>query len=235
MKGFSVVYVMEEGRIPLYRNTIEVFKKFGLPDEVEFIISSRTIKDVSQVAIDGVDVKLVNYEYEGRYFCPSKGFNEGVKVTKYDNIVIAFPEVKPITDFFGIISTLDKGVYMATVYDMKENGQRAQTILKPGYRDETPAYYFLAVYPKESILNINGWDEDYMGGYWYDDDEFGWRMKQSGVSFEVRSDIEGEHQYHDRGHYTESAEAKAGMALNYTRFKVTRGRTKARCRNGIEK
>lgn len=225
---------MEEGRIPLYKNTMDEFEKYGFPEELEILIVSRTIKDLALVEYKDIDVKLINYEWKGAYFTPSMGFNEGVKVAKYDNLVIAYPEVKPITNFFGILKGLPRKNYLSTVWDIGEKGNRTQVLVSKGFRYSTPAFYFLAVYKKEDILKINGWDEEFMKGYWYDDDEFGWRLHASGADWEIRSDIQGEHQYHSRAFYTKTKEDRMGMTLNQERYYSLIKGTLFKCKNGIK-
>jgi predicted glycosyltransferase involved in capsule biosynthesis len=70
------------------------------------------------------------------------------------------------------------------------------SLVHKGFRDMTPAMYFLAMFNKRDIEAINGWDEAFMQGYAYEDDDFGQRWVRAGLPFQLREDIQGVHQYH---------------------------------------
>jgi GT2 family glycosyltransferase len=73
--------------------------------------------------------------------------------------------------------------------------------------------YFLAMFRKEDIEKINGWDEEFMKGYAYEDNDFGERWIRAGIPFEIRDEIKALHQYHPRGETI-----RGGMAVNMQQF-----------------
>ena len=123
------------------------------------------------------------------------------------------PEVKPTTDVLGQFKQeLGKNL-ICQVWDENDSGKVMASLVHKGYRDDTPAMYFLALFNKSDIEKINGWDEDFMKGYAYEDNDFGERWNRAGLPFEVREDIQGVHQYHPR---TETI--RGGMATNKIKF-----------------
>jgi len=55
-------------------------------------------------------------------------------------------------------------------------------------------YFFCGAIRREWIMKLRGFDEDYQG-YGYEDDDMADRLRRSGVTFEF-TDIEVEHQWH---------------------------------------
>ena len=191
----SIVFPCDVGRIPLLLNTLAKYQKYGLPEKVEVILVSRTFKEMT---IPGLDIKVVHYEHKGDYFCPSLAFNLGVGAAKYKNILVGHPEVIPINNVMHEFFRLERGNYVCKVFDLDEQGNTVHILFGMGYRDEWPGLYFLAVYRKEDIEAINGWDMRFMDGYSNEDIDFGQRLENAGIGYTIADDIMGAHQYHPR-------------------------------------
>ena len=170
-----------------------------MPQVKEFIIPTRTIDKVRDYleANDLIkDVRLIPYEHKEGFNC-SKALNIGVRNAIYENIIITSPEVKPLTNVLEQFTESISDNIICEVTDQDENGNLT-VLVSPGYRSDTPAMYFLAMFQKSDIEKINGWDEEFMKGYAYEDNDFGSRWVRAGLPFVVRSDIMGMHQYHPR-------------------------------------
>jgi hypothetical protein len=174
------------------------------------------------------DVRLFPYKVkEG--FNPSRAFNLGVKEAKYDNIIITSPEVKPSTDVLEQLSKLlDKNV-VCQVSDQDEKGNLVILVCST-YRADNPAMYFLAMFKREDLEKINGWDEEFMKGYAYEDNDFGERWVRAGLPFEVHDEIQAVHQYHPRGETI-----RGGMATNQLHFYHNTDAGVTYCKNGLNK
>ena len=72
---------------------------------------------------------------------------------------------------------------------------------------------FIACLPAKAVREIGGFDEDFMGGFWYDDDDFFLRLWNSGLDFLFTDDIHGIHQHHERPDL-ETKEGQAGINRN---------------------
>lgn len=194
---FSIVVPLDAIRLEQFKATKEAYD--SMPQVKEFIIPTRTIDAVKEyLEINDLikDVKLIPYEHKVGFNC-SKALNIGVRNAKYENIIITSPEVKPITKVLEQFSkSLDKNI-ICEVTDQDQNGNLT-VLVTQGYRSDTPSMYFLAMFQKKDIEKINGWDEEFMKGYAYEDDDFGARWVRAGLPFEVRTDIMATHQYHPR-------------------------------------
>jgi len=190
----SIIMPVEENRLTLLQNTIEKYKTLGLED-VEFVFVTRTIEDLKFSIIDS---QLIKYEHEGEYFNPSKALNLGVIHAKYDHIIITCPEVIPMTNVLKQLRMTPSVNTVCKVWDADRTNTPKTVLVSTKCRSDTPSMYFLAMFKKEDILKINGWDEDFMLGYAYEDDDFGHRFVRAGLNFVVRDDIEALHQWHQR-------------------------------------
>jgi len=227
IKGISIVMPCDKPRIPLLLTTLSFYMKFGIPENIEFILVSRTF---NQLIVPGIDIKVMKYKWGGKYFNPSMAFNLGVKNATYNNIIITSPEVTPITNVLKQFNATKRGNYVCLVYDVGENGQSRGILVNSKHRHEDPSFYFLAMFKKEDLEKINGWDEEYMNGYAWEDRDFGARFVKAGLKFESRDDITAAHQYHrrlmttihavkDASGYTDT---RTGWVLNETLFNTNR-------------
>ena len=226
---FSFVFPMDSNRLDQFLVTKRIYDE--MPQTKEFIIYTREFRTVKKFLKEHdlmKDVKLKAYQVE-RGFNPSRAFNLGVKKAKYDNIIITSPEVKPTTDVLEQLShRLDENI-VCQVDDQDIDGN-LRVLVSKTFRGETPAMYFLAMFRKEDIEKINGWDEDFMKGYAYEDNDFGDRWVRAGLPFEVAEDIKATHQYHPR-----SETIRGGMATNLQKYHDNTDNGVTYCKNGLNK
>jgi hypothetical protein len=225
---FSIVAALDPNRLEQFQKTKRVYD--NMPFEKEFIIPTRNELKVARYLDDNKlmkDVKIIPYTVEKGFNC-SKALNIGVRNAKYNNIIITSPEVKPRPDVLEKLSeVLDQNV-ICRVWDEDETEKVYSVLVQEGYRDQTPAMYFLAMFRKEDIKKINGWDENFMDGYAYEDNDFGERWVRAELPFIVRDDIEGTHQYHPRGETVPN-----GAAINNQHFLDNRDQGVIYCQNGL--
>lgn len=195
---FSIIFPMDADRLEQFKVTKRLYD--AMPQEKEFIIPTRNELKVARYLDDhklSNNVRFMPYSVEVG-FNPSKAFNIGVRASKYDQIIITSPEVMPKTDVLGQLEELIGQNVICQVWDEDENNKVYMSLVHQGFRSDTPAYYFLAMFNKKDIEEINGWDEDFMKGYAYEDDDFGARWMRAELPFIVRDTIQGVHQYHPR-------------------------------------
>ena len=206
---FTIVAPIDTNRLEQFQKTKRVYDT--MPEVKEFIMPTRSYEAVHDYLTRNrlmKDVKLVPYKH-ATGFNPSKALNIGVRNAKYNNIIITSPEVKPRPDVLEKLSqVLDQNV-ICRVWDEDEANKVYSVLVQEGYRDQTPAMYFLAMFIKSDVEKINGWDENFMDGYAYEDNDFGERWERAELPFIVRDDIEGTHQYHPRGETVPN-----GLAIN---------------------
>lgn len=203
-----------------------------MPQKKEFVIPTRSEPQLRRFFAEnnlGKDVRIVPYIHELGFNC-SKALNIGVRNAKYNSIIITSPEVKPINSVLEQLEKVLGSNVICQVWDEDEHGQISTSLVNTGYRNETPAMYFLAMFNREDIEKINGWDEEFMKGYAYEDDDFGARWVRAGIPFVVRDDIQGRHQYHPR-----IVTIHGGTVINRRRFKQNNARGLIKCNNGLIK
>lgn len=220
---------MDTNRLEQFKVTKRVYDE--MPQKKEFIIPTRQADKVRSYLIKNRltdNVRLIPYEHE-LGFNPSMALNIGVREAKYENVIITSPEVKPTTDVLEQLSQcLDKNV-VCQVADQNEQGNLS-ILVSSTFRSDSPAMYFLAMFRKEDIEKINGWDEEFMKGYAYEDNDFGERWKRASLPFEVRDDIQATHQYHARGETI-----PGGLVTNQLHFYSNTDNNVTWCANGLKK
>lgn len=224
---FSIIVPMDTNRIEQFTVTKRVYDE--MPQVKEFIIPTRSFDELKKALEDNdlmKDVTLIPYEVKVG-FNPSKAFNIGVRNAKYDHIIITSPEVKPQEDLLEKFEKdIDKNI-ICQAWDEAEDG-RLTALVTSGYRHESPYMYFLAMFQKKDIEAINGWDEEFMKGYAYEDNDFGDRWNRAGLPFEVRDDISVLHQYHPRGETI-----RGGLAINMQHYHDNTDNGVVRPENGL--
>lgn len=225
--NFSIIFPMDDDRLEQFANTKRVYDK--MPQSKEFVIPTRKEFQVARYLDKHnlmKDVRLFPYTIDRGFNC-SKALNIGIRNAKYDHIIITSPEVKPVTDVLSQFEEILGTNVICWVDDEDENGKLTPLVYK-GYRSDTPAMYFLAMFNKKDIEAINGWDEDFMKGYAYEDNDFGDRFMRAGLKFEVREDIKAIHQYHPR-----LETISGGSNINFQKYNENNANNVIRCKYGL--
>lgn len=221
---------MDMNRLKQFMVTKRVYDL--MPQKKEFIIPTRSATELRKFLKANnlfKGVRLFSYQVE-KGFNPSKAFNIGVRNAKYDHIIITSPEVVPITSVLAQLEELaDKNV-VCQVFDEDSIGDKSFSLVNNHYRNINPAYYFLAMYNKQDIEEINGWDEEFMQGYAYEDDDFGARWVRAGLPFEIHEEIQALHQYHPR-----SETIPSGSQINQMHLNDNNASRITKCANGLLK
>jgi hypothetical protein len=224
---FSIVMPMDTNRLEQFKETKRAYDE--MPQKKEFIIPTRSEFQIARFLDEHKlmkDVRIISYGVEAGFNC-SKALNIGVREAKYDSIVITSPEVKPLTDVLHQFSeSLDKNI-ICEVSDQDIDGNLT-ILVGNGYRDDTPAMYFLAKFNKADVEKINGWDEEFMKGYAYEDNDFGARWNRAGLPFELHMEIKAVHQYHPRGETIPD-----GLTINERQFQKNNADGVVYCKNGL--
>lgn len=221
---------MDTNRLKQFTLTKRVYD--AMPQKKEFIIPTRSATELRKyLKANGLmkDVRLFSYQVE-QGFNPAKALNMGVRNAKYDSIIVTSPEVCPQTSVLSQLEPFVGKNVVCQVFDEDEAGDRTFSLVNNNYRSVNPAYYFLAMYNKADIEEINGWDEDFMKGYAYEDDDFGARWNRAGLPFEIHEEIQAIHQYHPRRETIPS-----GAQINQTHLNDNNASGIIKCANGLTK
>lgn len=204
---------LDTNRLKQFKVTKRIYDE--MPQKKEFLIPTRSIEKLDEYFTKHKlmkNVEFIPYEHKDGFNC-SKALNLGVGNAMYNSVIITSPEVKPLTNVLEQLSGCIGANIVCEVADEGEDGKIKDILVSSTFRADSPAMYFLAMFNKRDILSINGWDEDFMKGYAYEDNDFGERWKRAGLPWAVRDDIKGVHQYHQR---TETI--RGGMAINNQKF-----------------
>lgn len=225
--------------MPLDSNRLEQFKTTkrtydAMPQSKQFVIPTRNAPELRKFFKQhklSKDVRIIPYIHKVGFNC-SKALNIGVRQAKYSQIIITSPEVNPTTP---VLEQLEKVLGTNIICQVWDEGQNGTIWRKPliysGYKkSRTPAFYYLAMFNKADIEKINGWDEEFMKGYAYEDCDFGARWVRAKLPFVVRDDIQALHQYHPRGETI-----LGGTQINLKRFTENNEAGIIQCKNGLNK
>jgi hypothetical protein len=219
---------MDDNRLEQFIATKRAYD--DMPQKKEFVIPTRTRHIIEPFMKEHdllKDVRFFPYTIDHEGFNPTKALNIGVREAKYENLILTGPEVKPTTDLLAQLSEVpDKNIVCQT-FDQDPEGNLT-TLVCQGYRDKTPQCYFLAQFQKKDVEKINGWDEAFLDGYAYEDNDFGARWVRAGIPFEIRDDITATHQYHPR-----SETIQGGLDRNKKIFEYNNERGIVRCEKGL--
>lgn len=189
---------MDMDRLPQFTETKQAYDK--MKQKKQFIIPTRSYEELKKALTEVnlmKDVFLIPYELEEGFNC-SRALNIGVRNAYYPQVIITCPEVKPEPDVLDRLEARRGDNVLAHVVDINQGGNVAGTLVHTDYRSETPAMYFLAMFNKNDIEKINGWDEAFLKGYAWEDSDFGDRWVRAGIPFSVDNEIMARHQYHLR-------------------------------------
>lgn len=227
---FSIIMPIDPNRFEQFKNTKRVYDK--MPERKEFVMPTRNYDKVREYFEEHnllKNVRLLPYEHKIG-FNPSKALNLGVKNAKYDQIIITSPEVMPRTEVLSQLKEFKGKNVVCQVWDQLEDGSIGSSLVHRGFRSDTPGMYFLAMFNKMDIEVINGWDEDFMKGYAFEDNDFGDRWVRAGLPFTVRDDIQAVHQYHPR-----SETIPSGFHINQQKLYENTQNHVIRCKNGLKR
>ena len=225
---FSIITPLDSNRLEQFKATKQTYD--SMPQKKEFIIPTRSELEIRKYFSEydlGKDVRIIPYTVEVGFNC-SKALNIGVRNAQYSSIIVTSPEVRPITPVLEQLEKVLGTNVICQVFDEDEHNNVIKSLVNTGFRSESPRMYFLAMFNKADIEKINGWDEDFMRGYAYEDDDFGARWNRAKLPFVMRDDIQGRHQYHPR-----KKTISGGLSINRQKFKQNNAAGIIRCANGL--
>ncbi len=227
---FSIIIPMDPNRLEQFTNTKRAYD--AMPQKKEFVILTRHEPEIKKYLEEhnlSRDIRIIPYTVETGFNC-AKALNLGVLNAKYSSIIITSPEVKPTTPVLEQLKKVLGTNVICQVIDEDEHHNLVKSLVNSRFRSESPRMYFLALFNKADIEKINGWDEDFMKGYAYEDYDFGARWARAKIPFVMRDDIQGVHQYHPRGETI-----PGGHEINRQKFKENERAGIIKCTNGLIK
>jgi hypothetical protein len=242
MNHSIIILVDDLNRLNLFKKTFLTYLENNTNKKnlIEFIFLTRNEKlllEISKIYENyiekydnnkNIEFTKIKYIFNNIFsFNPALALNLGVKNSKYNNIIITCPEVYLIRNIFSYIEKNGRNNYVFEVIDENQDGTDKLSLVCSGYRDLSPAMYFLACYKKEDIEKINGWDLKFMNGYAHEDVDFGERFVRANLEFKIIDGKWGRHQWHVRGN------ANSFWYINYNILNENNKNKVIVCENGL--
>lgn len=197
---------------PLVSIVLTTYKRPNLLANTLESIANQTFKNVEMIVVEdgnnNDDTPQVCRRYGAKYICrqnrprwsysnPAIPKNIGIRKATGDILVIQCAEVRYTqpTDLENLIRGVERGKSrFATVKAVEPDGSFREWYAGP---ERAPKWFldFCQASWREDVWNIGGFDEQYQG-YGFDDDDFAFRLQASGVTYEWALDVVAEHQWH---------------------------------------
>ncbi len=174
-------------------------------------------------------VRFVEITGEPGWLCPAKAWNAGFNAASSDllycissEVVQEAGNVKKATDLCGkwVGGAPDNRVvnYNTAVFGACHNSTAENLVVgaEPGLLASSKMprpLGFIVCMPSWAVKKIEGFDEEFMKGFWFDDDDFFLRMWGAGVNFLFDDSIHGVHLHHERPGLA-TPEGQAGIERN---------------------
>ncbi len=217
----SLILTINNRSIDVSRAVAESLKLPGnTPDELVVVLDRATAEaedGAVAYAETSCEVNYVEIEGEPGWKGPAKAWNAGFRAAKGDLLYCISSEVvqdaKNVEKARKICQDSDVALFGAC-----HNSTPTQLVVgaEPGLlvSSKMPRPLgFIVCMPAANVHTIGGFDEKFMDGFWYDDDDFFLRLWHTGLDFVFDDSLHGVHLEHDHKEL-DSPEGHAGMARN---------------------
>lgn len=162
-------------------------------------------------------VKFIEIDGEQGWLGPARAWNQGFHAASSDLLYLISSEVVQEAGNIAKAKFLARDGDVA-VFGACHNSEARNLVVgaEPGLlvSSKMPRPLgFICCLPRSRVLSIGGFDEEFMGGFWYDDDDLFLRLWRSGLDFLFDDSIHGIHLDHDRPDL-ETAKGQAGIKRN---------------------
>lgn len=209
----------------------KVAESFALPgnktDEI-IVVLDRPERESDQAAREHwsrLGARFITVDGNPGWLCPSRAWNKGLEAATGDFIYMISSEV--VQDEGNVDKARDICQdHRTAVFGACDNSERVQLVTgaPPGLLASSKMprpLGFIACTTRHSLRVAGGWDEGFMQGFWYEDDDLWYRVWNTGVRFVFDDSIHGVHIHHDHPHLV-----KAGIQRNAIYIKGKHGTTR---------
>lgn len=165
----------------------------------------------------GIDPTFVTIDGPPGWKGPARAWNAGFRAATGDLLYCISSEV--VQDAGNVQKARELAKNMDTaVFGACHNSTPVQLVVgaEPGLIASaamTRPLGFISCIPRAHVERIHGFDEDFMSGYWFDDDDFYLRLWRTGLDFIFDDSIHGTHLHHERP-VLDTPEGQAGIQRN---------------------
>ena len=207
-------------RKKLFLKTLESIKKSKVKDFEVIVVDDCSIDEHRLEDIVGLYpfLKLIRLEKKDKWYVnPCVPYNIGFKAAKGEIVIIQNPECYHLNDIVDYVANkLQSTEYFSfSCYSLDQNQtsnldetiSKNFIINKPTSFDGESGWYnhglyrpfgyhFCAAIHKDSLEDLNGFDERYSDGIGFDDNEFLVRINRKGLKLKIVDDFSVLHQWH---------------------------------------
>lgn len=154
---------------------------------------------------------------ESGWICPARAWNHGFSKVKTDYVICLSSDVVLEQNAARIIEALIQGPPVVVFGKCVDDGplplvKSATPNLLCGADHPRPLGFIMAL-PMWAVRTIGGYDEAFMDGLWYEDDDFTLRLARLGLPFVFDDRVSGTHRHHERP-VLETTEGQRKIAHN---------------------
>jgi GT2 family glycosyltransferase len=192
------------------------------PDEV-VVVLDRPTAEARKGAIEAwackpYPVRFVDIPGTPEWLCPARAFNMGLLDCHGEYVICLSSEV--VLDENAITRIRERIARRPVILFGRcdDSGDLGPVVSGPnpmllcGAQQPRCAPFIMAA-PMWAMRTIEGWDLEFMAGFWYDDDDLCFRLARLGIPFLFDDSIHGVHLSHPRP-VLDSPEGKAKIATN---------------------
>lgn len=200
-------------RAALLRTSLARLATLTVPDEV-LVIDDGGTDDTEQVCRDfesQLPIRYVHHDNPGPSIC-SFARNVGTRLARNRLILTSEPEVVFLSDVVAQLPALreqdhDRVISAGTLYFADSRSSRWEDARAlAGYRKEVGwVATYTALYVKDWLCEVGGWDENFPGAWGWDDTDLLTRLRIAGYGQRIATELEVAHQWHPLGADPDSA------------------------------
>lgn len=225
MKDKVCLLITVFNRTPQLIRSLQRLNHLTLPDEILIVDDGSTSGLEQELKQFDLPIRYI-YNHNPDWSICSMARNIGIKNTDCDIVITCEPEILFITDNVKEMITLhyqnpNKVINVGTIYHQGKDGVTHQDTIDKGWLDlsmvnnsdhnTNPKHSkghakiqnwvapFCALYRREWLMSIGGWDEEFVK-WGFDDTDLLTRLRVSKLHINQITDInlEAVHQYHDK-------------------------------------
>jgi GT2 family glycosyltransferase len=218
----SMILTVHDRPAEVSRQVAESLKLEGNDAEELILVLDRPTNEARASALDAyssvpMPVRSIEISGEPGWKCPAAAWNTGFQAANNPLLYCISSEVVQdagnVRKARALCGDLDRAVFGSC-----DNSIKAQLVTgaPPGVLVNSSMARplgFIVAMPAENVDEIGGFDEEFMKGLWYDDDDFFLRLWRSGLDFQFNDSIHGIHLDHDRP-VLNSPEGQAAVKIN---------------------
>lgn len=226
MKDKVCLLITTFNRGHLLKNSLERLTNLTLPDEVLVVSDgcSDNTEEVCKSFESRLPIRYI-YNHNPAWSICSYARNIGIKNTECDIVITCEPEILFITDNIKEIVSLhyrnpNQVINVGTIYHQGKDGTTHQDTIDKGWLDmsmvnesehntnpiNTQGHVriqnwvapFCALYRREWLMGIGGWNEELTGAWGYEDILILTRLRIKGVGQYTVKELEAVHQWHEK-------------------------------------